>query len=431
MLSMLIIADDLSGAADCAVVGAVAGLNTIVALGETANEVHSDVLSVDADTRRMQAGPAAEEVGRLVRKYARDEKVLLFKKIDSTLRGNVGVELAATLAAHRSLHARLDRTVAVMAPAFPAMRRTTLNGFQLLDGQPLSGTEIWRLQSISGRCYIPEMLQSAGLKSTIIPLHVIRSGDRIIVDAMRASANQTEVLVCDAETDADLKAISDASMSLGRKTMWVGSTGLAYHLLKAAKPVVTTAVTEREAPSISGSLLFVIGSLSRNSREQVRVLTTSETLRLSIPADILLAGPDSSRWHKYEALLSQAVEMNRDIMIEPGPELQVGSEDGSKLSAALAQMTSSISGKIGALIAAGGETARTVLQRWGVTELRVLWELEIGVPFSITENWSRQLPVITKAGDFGTPETLLNCRNLLHGKNRGMNLPQDKRRVYQ
>jgi hypothetical protein len=35
--------------------------------------------------------------------------------------------------------------------------------------------------------------------------------------------------------------------------------------------------------------------------------------------------------------------------------------------------------------------------------------------------------VITKAGDFGTPETLLNCRNFLHGKNRGSILPQDKR----
>ncbi len=321
MLNMLIIADDLSGAADCAAVVAIAGLNTIVALGETPNEMHSDVLSVDADTRRMAAQPAAEEIGILVRKYALDKKVLLFKKIDSTLRGNVGIELAAALAAHRSLHAHSDRAVVVMAPAFPAMRRTTLNGFQLLDGQPLAESDIWRLQSISGRCYIPDMLQSAGLKSTIIPLNIIRSADRAVVDAMRASASEADVLICDAETDGDLKAISKASMNLGRQTIWAGSAGLAYHLPRAARLIGATAVTELEPAPISGSILFVIGSLSNNSKEQVRVLTTSsETLRLSVPADILLEGPDSSHRHKYQADLLRAVEMNRDIVIEAEPE---------------------------------------------------------------------------------------------------------------
>jgi len=59
-----------------------------------------------------------------------------------------------------------------------------------------------------------------------------------------------------------------------------------------------------------------------------------------------------------------------------------------------------------------------VLQTWGVTGLRLVKELEPGLPFSITENWGRRLPVITKAGDFGNPQTLVHCRQFLHDLDR-------------
>jgi hypothetical protein len=62
--------------------------------------------------------------------------------------------------------------------------------------------------------------------------------------------------------------------------------------------------------------------------------------------------------------------------------------------------------------------------------LRLIGELEKGVPVSVTENWSRQLPVITKAGDFGKPETLLTCSKFLHSTDRGLNGPRETREVY-
>jgi hypothetical protein len=40
--------------------------------------------------------------------------------------------------------------------------------------------------------------------------------------------------------------------------------------------------------------------------------------------------------------------------------------------------------------------------------------LEKGIPISITEDWNRTLPVITKAGDFGGASALLNCSRFLH-----------------
>jgi 4-hydroxythreonine-4-phosphate dehydrogenase len=239
---------------------------------------------------------------------------------------------------------------------------------------------------------------------------------------MRSSSNQADVLVCDAETDADLHAIAFASMKLERKVIWVGSAGLAYLLPHVAGIGKAARVVQGALPPLSGPLLFVIGSLSRNSIEQVGMLTaSSQTLRLSVPTEVLLAGAESVYWQEYERELECAIKMNRDVVLEPETETRVELSKRPLLSAALARMTAPTSGKIGALIAGGGETARAVLQSWNVTGLRLVGELERGIPVSITENWSRQLPVITKAGDFGNAETLLNCSQFLHGTDRNLN----------
>ena len=103
MLRIVILADDLSGAADCGVACVGAGLTTLVALAHTGDDLAADVLSLDCDTRSMAPEQAATEVDRLIRIYAANHETLLFKKIDSTLRGNVGQELAAALRSLREV----------------------------------------------------------------------------------------------------------------------------------------------------------------------------------------------------------------------------------------------------------------------------------------------------------------------------------------
>jgi 4-hydroxythreonine-4-phosphate dehydrogenase len=420
MMRLLIVADDLSGAADCAARAGIC-LDTVLALDHLPNNVCPEVLSFDANTRRLAPKRAAEKVADLVRRYASDDGVLLFKKIDSTLRGNIAIELAAALETHRSLHRNAGRTVAVMAPAFPALGRTTMNGFQMVHGQPLHQREMWRLHEMPGSSYIPEMLKNAGLECELLQLEIVRSAGHVLEDAMTMSSDEADVLVCDAETDADLQAIATASMKLGQRAIWVGSAGLAHHLSHAAKLGTARTAAKGPLPALSGPLLFVIGSLSRKSVEQVLTLTSSsEMVRLSIPPEVLLAGTESVRWQEYQGELNRTIEMNLDVVIGPRSELRLPMAERPYLSASLARMTASISGRIGGLIASGGETARTVLENWGVTELRLMGELEKGVPISVTENWTRQLSVITKAGDFGEPETLLNCRRFLHATDQSL-----------
>jgi 4-hydroxythreonine-4-phosphate dehydrogenase len=77
----------------------------------------------------------------------------------------------------------------------------------------------------------------------------------------------------------------------------------------------------------------------------------------------------------------------------------------------------------GALVATGGETARAILDAWGIRRLRLLGELEPGLPWAVTEGWRRDLIVLTKAGSFGTPGTLLHCRDFLRDVRRDTVMP--------
>jgi len=122
----LIVADDLTGAADCAIAFAKRGMAAVVSWGERAwgerasGEGIADaaVLSVDADSRRF---PAAQAAARQLAAQAAHWRAgtRLYKKIDSTLRGQPAAELAAqlqALAARVAPKYHLDGYAATLAP---------------------------------------------------------------------------------------------------------------------------------------------------------------------------------------------------------------------------------------------------------------------------------------------------------------------------
>src|SRR5882724_3860400 len=230
MRQILIIADDLSGAADCGMACAGSGLRTVVMLGNSVTAVDADVLSVDADTRGLDPKRAVWETAMLMRRYMSSREQIVFKKLDSTLRGNVGAELAAVLTTQRGATVQPGHVIAVLAPAFPANGRTTRGGKQLLNGKPLEEMEIWQREGKQGSSYIPSMLEEAGMRSSVLTLDKIRSRNGNLHKEMTMLAEGIDVLVCDAETDRDLQAVAKATAALGQNTVWAGSAGLAYHL---------------------------------------------------------------------------------------------------------------------------------------------------------------------------------------------------------
>ena len=100
MLEVAVIADDLTGAADTGIAFALAGVPTFVAFGERNPPAGSRVVAFDTDSRALAADAAAARASAAATRACERGVRTIYKKIDSTLRGNVGAEAAAILRAN-------------------------------------------------------------------------------------------------------------------------------------------------------------------------------------------------------------------------------------------------------------------------------------------------------------------------------------------
>lgn len=372
---IVMIADDLSGAADCAVTCAVQGLRTVVQLSE---EQHSDndtqVLAMDTATRSMPVERAAATVGRIAASMESAPGRVLFKKLDSLLRGHVGIELAAMLR-------HLDQAVAVMAPALPSQGRVTIDGRQWMNGQCVADA--------------PAILEGAGLTWVGIDLPTVRRGSAQLAAKMTDLARGHDVLVCDAETDEDLRAVAGAVTKL-TQAIWAGSSGLARYIPEAMGISGISGPVEQPI-RFRGPILIAVGSRSPLAHEQAREAINLGGVRL------VTLRPGCAE---------EALESGNDVIVAIDPNGD--SEEDPSLCAALASWIQPHIKNFGALILTGGETARAVLVASGISSLRVLQEVEPGVPLMVSLG-ARTMPVITKSGSFGNRKTLSNCLRVLRG----------------
>ena len=412
--ALLIVADDLTGAADCGVACVTRGLDAVVLLVPDPQVEAADVLAIDADTRSLSALAAAEKTTRLLSAFSHLKDCLVFKKIDSTLRGNFGVELAATLLARREM---ASHCIAVLAPAFPALGRTTIGGRHLLWGRPLEETEPWQAEGRTGRAYLPDLLLDAGLRAELLPLELLRQGGDAPLMAMKRLAGRCDVIVCDAETDDDLATLAKVSFELGRETIWVGSAGL-------VGPVVDAAGLKRARPGhafdgATGAQVFVVGSRSTVSRRQASVLAALDDVEV-VDVDPTSSAADLDKVD-FRGRFSAAIETGKTVLVWQAGERPPVETASSRQCDALAAQIAEQKNRIGGLFATGGETARSLLEALDVRALRLVDEVEPGVALSVDAG-GRGLAVITKAGAFGDDATMTACRAIFSG---GARAPRD------
>lgn len=401
-MSWLIIADDLSGAADCAIGFATHGARTVVTLDsaradvvtDVVTDVVADVVATDIDSRRMAPHDAATRNLDAWRHHAGDRR--LYKKIDSTLRGNWAAETAAL---------QPVAGLAIVAPAFPATGRTTRDGHMFVKGQPLEDTDIWRVEGLSGAADMTALLAAQHLRTARISLYTIRAG----VAAVRAQltnwlADGCQAVVCDAEIEQDLLTLAEASINLDAPVFWVGSGGLA-RALSAAAPVTGT---HAEATLVrhDGPVLTLVGSMSGISGKQAAYLCEHAPVEcLVVPPQALREGARHAAWVATEQSIAECLGAGRDLLVSIGRDNAFDPAEGPALSSALAQLVRPHFEHVGGLIATGGETARAMLAAVGIGALTLQCEVEPGVPLSETSA-SPVRRVATKAGAFGTEQAL-------------------------
>jgi uncharacterized protein YgbK (DUF1537 family) len=383
---MAIIADDLTGAADAGVQLARAGHRTGVAFWEAALPPAQDLDAVVAvtESRELEAADAAARVASVAR--ALEHVPIVLKKVDSTLRGPVGAEIRAALDAS-------GRKRMIVAPAFPAAGRTTRAGVQYLNGHRVDSA------MSAPEADLSRLLEGAGFADVAV---VSRARD--VPTAVRRHA----CVVADAEDDADLAALVRGVEP--SEVLWVGSAGLAA-ALGAAHPGPHGPTSARPAGQ---AVLVVIGSACATAREQVeRLLAVGGVV--DVPLALDTDEPEAVRAAATAA--GDALASAGCAVVHTTTHESPGDEARRRIPGTLAAVVARMATDrvIGGLVLSGGETAIHVARALGASGLLIEDEVEPGVPVSSLIG-PRPCRVVTKAGGFGGPLTLVDAVAALGGR---------------
>ncbi|WP_329566403.1 four-carbon acid sugar kinase family protein [Streptomyces sp. NBC_01361] len=378
---VLALADDLSGAAEtaCALGGPV---HLSLTAADVAESSAAHDLVVDLDTRHLPAAEAAYAVRTALRAAQAGPPRLLYKKVDSQLRGHLAAEAAAYAEGAGAV---------VIAPALPAAGRTVTGGVVHVNGVPLHCTDGWRAERAAAPRSLPEAL--SGLPVRTVPLDVVRSEPSALDAEFRRIAESGAHPAPDAETDADLDAVAAAALRLGPGFRLLGSAGLALALGRAL--VRPAAVTHPPAPAQDRApLLFVVGTAEPAAVAQIAHLTALGAHHVPLdPADLAAGTVRLPRSAAAPALTVLSIDGSAGL--RPGA--------GRSLSAALGALAAAYPGRPD-LVLTGGETARTTLDAMGIRELEPLGEIHHGAVHSRTPDGRR---VVTRPGSYGAEDSLL------------------------
>lgn len=227
----LVLADDATGALECGSILASMSIDVSLFRG-------SGVVVLNTATRHAAPAAAANCVAEWVTFDGP-----LFKKTDSTLRGNIGPELTALS----------PRGPVIYIPAYPAVGRTVVNGRLLVNGVPVEETAFAR-----------------------DPHNPVRSSR--IADLF----TQSGVTICDATTDADIAAYAPLFSNAG---VVAGPSGVVRHW---AAQFDFPKRSPRAAPK-PRTWLVVCGSLHPHSREQADAVRDWPVLRAERSSEELAA----------------------------------------------------------------------------------------------------------------------------------------------
>ncbi|SAL44591.1 HPr kinase [Caballeronia arvi] len=409
MKSLLIVADDLSGAADCAIPFAAAGLKTVVSLDANASHDDAAVIAADTDTRRLAPADAAKRTASAWQALRAPGR-RLYKKIDSTLRGNWTAEVAA-----------LTKLAgpAIVTPAFPATGRTVRDGRVIVRGVPLEDTETWKLENAGRNAELRAMLDMVGLRTALVSLDALRAAPQDIAAmvASAATANGIDAIIVDAETSDDLATLARVTASVDAQFFWVGSGGLAREL--AALPDLFDANASVKATCsidpTQGPILALVGSLSAISERQCAMLCAEAGVcEMIVPPDVLRDGARHPEWRTWGERIGAKVRGKEDAIVRIGRDDAFDPAEGALLSNALAALVAPSFDALGGLIATGGETARAMLAAAKVGSLELVTEIEAGVALGRPSNGGGP-SIVTKAGAFGSEHALLGAYLHLRG----------------
>lgn len=409
----LVIADDLTGANDTGQQFATAGLDTVVLPSHSTRRPDADVLVVNTDSRTSESRTAAADV----RSAVSTASAKIYKKVDSTLRGNLLAEVDAALSASSA-------SIALVAPAFPASGRITVGGYHLVDGTPVSeASAVQTRENPPREADLTALFAGSEYPVSHASVETIAKGPDTLTARLRAVQERHEgLVVCDAATEDHLRTVADAGRRLTETPLYVGSAGLAGAL------ELTESTTSPDSETATRSVLGVVGSTNQRTFDQLRRVPDEIIVTLDVERAVAdpaaagdaLAADVSNRLRPEGSVVVTSAQSTADVTaaLEHGRTHGIESEAvRSNVARALTTAIDSLwtDCPTDAVFASGGTVAGTVFETLGIDAIELgSTAVEQAVPLATaTTRDDRRVTLATKAGGFGSDDAIVNCLSAL------------------
>lgn len=427
-MKLIIVADDLTGANVSNSLLAKNGLK--VGSIDTLNDVNNfgkyDALGFHTDSRGDEPQIAYQKVFNYTKKLKNDDISFYNKRIDSTLRGNIGAEIDGML------DALGDDYTAMVIPAFPSSGKIVVGNFMLVDGVMLEDTDVKNDPTspvTSSR--VAEIIQKQTKKNVgIISMESILEGvDSVMLTIKALISNGARIIMFDACTDKDIETIASAVFKANVPFISVDPGPFTNALSKEYNS--TQSYKEKKKS------LYIIGSVSGIVEEQIAQFKADMEPYISRP---------KSRRFLYEDQRDEEIKKTVDnvinnlenssqflvaTMIQKKDKLDLKkeakdagisiSEASNRICEAMAEIGAEIIKKadneIGGVYTSGGDITKAFLQKNNAQGIEIKDEIiPLAVYGRVIGGRLNNMPVITKGGLIGNKTTLVKCADYLSTK---------------
>jgi uncharacterized protein YgbK (DUF1537 family) len=416
-MGLLIIADDLTGANDSAVQFTNAGFSaaTLLNLSAGLNFEKYGVIAISSETRTVGPDKAYQMVRTICSEVGREKTCQVFKKIDSSLRGYIGVEVDALMDEY-------SFDLALVVPAYPTNGRITSGGYHLVNQIPIGESDIQKdpVTPVKESNLIKLLEKQTKRKVGYLSLEILGKGLQAVLDEIQHLCKTGKVVIaCDTTSNHHLDILGKAVINL-ENALACGTAGLARaiaHLVN--ENIISKRKLLEKEHSSHGGILGICGSQSSASRVQIEYAHMSSGLKVIEinPSRLIIPELFKEEVLQVSGRAIQVLKQNGNCLI------YIGSADERKNSrinfrevilAALASITQQIIAQIQirGLVLTGGDTARTVCQSLNVDNILIEGEIFSGiVKGRLVGGLLPERTLITKSGSFGERETLVRLFN--------------------
>lgn len=430
MVKLLILADDFTGALDTGVQFSGKGIRTQVVVSGHWVEPDSDcdVMVIDVETRHVPKEKAYEIVNDVCQRAVKYGIRCFYKKTDSALRGNVGSELQA------AADAVFGKNI-VFVPAFPAMRRITVDGVHYIDGIPVKES-VFGQDPFEPVMYdrVDELLRATGYRGGVIG---VSKAERKLQTAedwktqaseerrqKAAEAAKQQLFLYDAETDADLDEIAEAVSKKSDIPILAGCAGFAAKLPELLK----LPVKKSGDVKLKENLVFLCGSVNPITKSQIVYGEKMGIPRIHLKPEEKL---EISYWDQPESLgkiRQLAKDGMQHIIIDSNDEeghndtMEYAAKKGYSIEDVRVRISETLgyllkklidAGMEGTYLITGGDTLIGFMKAIGVSELEPVNEIRPGCVLTSLNYQDKKHYVITKSGGFGQERLIEQLTRIL------------------